>query len=143
MLTVLVGAPGAGKSTWIKRNATGNEYIASSEMVRVNRDIDVAAYMQQMRINGLKALKSGQEVIVDATNTITHHRTYWLKCARIVGVKSRLVVFNTNLNALLEAQKIRQFPAPRNVVIKHHKNMAIANKLIVNEAWDEIIKVTR
>jgi predicted kinase len=142
-LTVLMGAPGAGKSTWLKSNNTGNEYIASNELVRLNRDIDVAAYTNQVRINGFKALQAGKDVIVDATNTITQHRLYWLKVAKAKGVKTRLIVFNTNINALLSAQVNRQFPTPRNVVISHHKNMSIANQLIKNESWDEIVMVNR
>lgn len=143
MLTVLVGAPGAGKSTWLKRNTTGCEYVATSEMVRMDREIDVAAYMNNMRLQGAKALKAGRDVIVDATNTITAHRLYWLKCAQANQAKTKIVIFDTNLNSLLAAQKIRQFPAPSNVVIKHHKNMSIAIKLIANEGWDEIVRITR
>ena len=142
-LTVLMGAPGAGKSTWLKSNNTGNEHIASNELVRLNRDIDVAAYTNQVRINGFKALEAGKDVIVDATNTITQHRLYWLKVAKAKGVKTRLIVFNTNINALLNAQVNRQFPTPRNVVISHHKNMGVANQLIKNESWDEIVMVNR
>jgi predicted kinase len=142
-LTVLMGAPGAGKSTWLKSNNTGNEHIASNELVRVNREIDIAAYTNQVRINGFKALEAGKDVIVDATNTITQHRLYWLKVAKAKGVKTRLIVFNTNINALLNAQVNRQFPTPRNVVITHHKNMTMAKQLIKNESWDEIVMVNR
>jgi predicted kinase len=41
MITVLMGAPGAGKSTWVAANKTGLEYIYNTEAVRVNRDLDV------------------------------------------------------------------------------------------------------
>lgn len=143
MLTVLMGAPGAGKSTWLKRNATEDEYIATSEMVRMDREIDVAAYMNNMRIKGAIALQGGRDVIVDATNTITAHRLFWLKCAKANDIKTRIIIFNTNLSSLLAAQKIRQFPAPNNVVIKHHKNMSIAMKLVDDEGWDQIVRIYR
>lgn len=143
MLIVLMGAPAAGKTTWLKKNMTGFEHIATSEMVRVDREIDVAAYMNNMRIQGSKALASGKDVIVDATNTITAHRLFWLKQADRYGHEAKLVVFDTDLALLLNGQKVRVHPAPRDVVIKHHKNMKLAMQLIKNEGWDDIIIQTR
>lgn len=143
MLTVLMGAPAAGKTTWLKRNMDGSEYIATSEMVRIDREMDVAAYMNAMRIQGAKALSSGRDVIVDATNTITAHRLFWLNQSRKHGHKAKLIVFDTDLSLLLNGQKIRIHPAPRDVVIKHHRNMKSAMQLIKSEGWDEIIIKTR
>lgn len=143
MLIVLMGAPAAGKTTWLKKNMTGSEHVASSEMVRIDREIDVAAYMNNMRLQGAKALAAGKDVIVDATNTITAHRLFWLNQAKKHGHQTKLIVFNTDLPLLLNGQKIRAYPAPRSVVIKHHKNMKLANQLIKNEGWDEIIYQTR
>jgi len=51
-----MGAPAAGKTTWLKRNMTGSEYVASSEMVRIDREIDVAADMNNMKLQGAEAL---------------------------------------------------------------------------------------
>ena len=41
MITVLMGAPGAGKSTWLKLNANGSEHIYDTHAVRMNKEIDV------------------------------------------------------------------------------------------------------
>jgi len=143
MLIVLMGAPAAGKTTWLKRNMDGSEYIATSEMVRIDREMDVADYMNAMRAQGAKALASGRDVIVDATNTITAHRLFWLNQAHKNGHKAKLMVFDTDLSLLLHGQKIRIHPAPRDVVIKHHRNMKSAMQLIKSEGWDEIIIKTR
>ena len=38
MITVLMGAPGAGKSTWLRNNVTPNAYIASTQLVQIYRE---------------------------------------------------------------------------------------------------------
>lgn len=141
LITVLMGAPGAGKTTWVKANAV-DELVLSSEAVRVNRaDIDSAAFMNSMRIKGQKAVISGQDIIVDATNTITAHRLYWLKVGKANQVESRLIAFNTPLEHLLAAQRLREYPAPDNVVKDHFRRFQRSLSMIRFEGWDDI-KVT-
>lgn len=143
MITVLMGAPGAGKTTWIKQNAT-DELVLSSEPVRIYRDeLDVGAYMNQMRLIGLKAVKSGQSVIVDATNTITAHRAYWLKIAKANKVDNRLVAFNTGLDQLLAAQKLRAHPAPDTIVKDHYRRFQRSLQMIKMEGWKDIKIINR
>lgn len=143
MITVLMGAPGAGKTTWVRQNAT-NELVLSSEAVRIYRDeLDVGAYMNQMRLKGLQAVKSGQSVIVDATNTITAHRAYWLKIAKANKVDNRLVAFNTGLDQLLAAQKLRAHPAPDTIVKDHYRRFQRSLQMIKMEGWKDIKIINR
>jgi predicted kinase len=142
MITVLMGAPGAGKSTWIKNNAT-DEYIFNTEGVRVNRDIDVASYMQIQRIRAIKAVESGKSLIADGTHTIQTHRQVWLNLAKRLDLPKRIVVFPVDLQTLLNVQLTRQHPAPRNVVVNHYTRLKSAQSLITKEGWDEIIYAQR
>jgi predicted kinase len=143
MITVLMGAPGAGKTTWVKQNAK-DQLVLSSEAVRIYKDeLDVGAYMNQMRLKGAQAVKSGQSVIVDATNTITAHRAYWIKISRAYGVDSELVAFNTSLELLLNAQRSREYPAPDHIVKDHFRRFQRALTMIKMEGWKNMKIINR
>ena len=143
MITVLMGAPGAGKTTWVRNNAQ-NEVILSSEAVRIYKtDIDIGSFMDGLRVKGFKAVKQGKSIIVDATNTIQAHRLFWLKVSKSVRVPNRLIVFNTPLTHLLQAQTTREFPAADNIVKDHFKRLNRSLNTIKIEGWDEIEIINR
>lgn len=143
MITVLMGAPGAGKTTWVRANAT-NELILSSEAVRIYKEeIDIAGYMNNMRAKGLRAVRDGQSVIVDATNTITAHRMWWKQIAKRYNVETRLIAFNTALPLLLAAQTHREY-ATSDHIVKSHFNRFNRALLFVNyEGWGEVKIINR
>ena len=143
MITVLMGAPGAGKTTWLKNNGSKSAHIASTEAIRINRDIDRGLYMMDMRLKAVKAAESGKDLIVDGTNTITTHRQIWLNLARRLDTTARLIVFDTPLAYCIQAQYQRQYPAPITVVKQHHARMSVAKRLILDEGWDEVLVVER
>jgi predicted kinase len=142
MITVLMGAPGAGKSTWVSKNAT-TEHIFNTEGVRVNREMDIASYMHFQRVQAIKAVESGKSLIADGTHTITTHRLVWLNLAKRLELPTRLVIFKVNLDILLAVQKTRQHPAPNNVVIDHYTRLKKAELIARKERWDEIIYAGR
>jgi predicted kinase len=142
MITVLMGAPGAGKSTWVAKNAT-NEHIYNTEAVRINRDLDAGEYMKHQRLKAIKAVESGQSLIADGTHTISTHRRVWLNLAERLGLQTRLVVFQTQLPILLNVQSMREFPAPRNVVVDHDRRLRQSLMLIKKEGWDSIEYIKR
>jgi len=143
MITVLMGAPGAGKSTWLNANKTGFEHIASTEAIRVHRDIDRGAFMTNMRLKAIKAAENGQDLIIDGTNTIPTHRHIWLNLAKRLEIQTSLIAFDTALSLLLLAQTKRQFPAPMKVVLDHHVRMQTALRFIKSEPWDDIQIIKR
>jgi predicted kinase len=143
MITVLMGAPGAGKSTWVAANKTGLEYIYNTEAVRVNRDLDVGRYMYVLRQKAVAAVESGQDLIADGTHTIRTHRTVWLNLAKRLSLPTKLIVFNTSYETCLQVQMQRQHPAPANVVRDHHGRMRRAMHEIKSENWGHIEIITR
>ena len=142
MITVLMGAPGAGKSTWIKKNAT-DEHIFNTEGVRVNREIDIGLYMHTQRLKAVKAVESGKSLIADGTHTIATHRQVWLNLSKRLNLPNRIIVFPVDLQTLLNVQLTREHPAPRNVVVNHYTRFKSAQSLITKEGWDEIIYAQR
>jgi predicted kinase len=143
MITVLMGAPGAGKSTWVTKNKSGFEYVFNTEAVRVNRELDIAAFMGLQRMKAVKAAEASKYIIADGTHTIQTHRRFWLNLADRLGIDTKLVVFDTRLETCLEVQKHREFPAPRKVVVDHHQRMQMAKLHVKREGWGEIEVITR
>jgi len=143
MITVLMGAPGAGKTTWLNANKTGFEHIASTEAIRVHRDIDRGAFMTNMRLKAIKAAENSQDLIIDGTNTISTHRQIWLNLADRLSIQTSLVAFDTTLPLLLKAQTTRQFPAPIQSVKEHHIRMQTALRFVKSEPWDDIQIIKR
>ena len=143
MITVLMGAPAAGKTTWVKKNMAGNEHIYSTDLVRFDRDLDVDYYMASIRASAIKALQLGKDVIADGTHTIAHQRTFWLRLANKFNCHTKLIVFDTPLSILLQGNNARVHPCPNHVLLKHHRKMQMAKRMIMREAWDEIETVVR
>lgn len=142
MITVLMGAPAAGKTTWLKANAIGDEHLYSTEAIRVYRDIDRELYMRSIRRAAYIAVKNGRSVIADGTHTMKQHRAYWLKVASEFEVKTRLVLFDTPLQTLLNGNAKRLHAAPSKVILDHHARFVRSMELVTLEPWDsiEIIK---
>jgi len=142
MITVLMGAPAAGKTTWLKANQR-DEHIYSTEAIRIYRDIDRDSYMRSIRRKAYIAVKDGKSVIADGTHTIKQHRDYWLKVADEFNVKTKLVLFDTPLKTLLIGNAKRIYPAPTKVVIDHHVRFMKHKELVTLELWNEIEIVKR
>jgi hypothetical protein len=143
MITVLMGAPGAGKSTWVKANKTDKDYIYNTEGVRIDRDMDVATYMHNQRRKAIKAVENGLHLIADGTHTIKSHRLVWINLAKRLQLPTRIIVFNTQLATLQAVQKGREYPAPSKVVSSHSFRMRQAMKEIKSEGWGHIEIITR
>lgn len=140
-ITVLMGAPGAGKSTWVQQHKT-SEHIYVTEGVRIDRNMDVSEYMYNQRRRAIWSVEAGLCLIADGTHTIHTHRAVWLNLAKRLGLSTRLIAFVTPLPVLLAVQEARIHPAKNSVVRTHHHRMTRALQLIHKEGWDhiEIIK---
>lgn len=143
MITVLMGAPAAGKSTWLTANKTGFEHIYNTEAVRKNKELDVNAYMSFVRFKAVKAAESGKDIIADGTHTFTVHRQFWLKLADRLSLETKLVAFDTALPTLLAGNSIRQHPATIKIIHQHNARMKIALRAIEREPWGSIEVIRR
>jgi predicted kinase len=141
-LTVLMGAPGAGKSTWVKRHRV-DEYVYNTEGVRIDRDLDIASYMHQQRVKAIKAVESGSRLIADGTHTIQSHRLIWLNLAKRLNLTIRLIAFNTPVATCLAVQKAREYPAPDKVVRSHSHKMHTALQQAKREGWSHVEIINR
>ena len=143
MITVLMGAPGAGKSTWTRNNKTGNEHIYNIDAIRLNKDIDVNAYSLHMRTKAIMAVEQGYDLIADACHVIKAHRLLWLRLADRLQLETRLLVFDTRRELLLQVQQNREFPVKNSVVIEQHRKLQLSKNEIKREGWGTIEIITR
>ena len=143
MITVLMGAPGAGKSTWVRNNKTDNEHIYNIDVIRANKEMDVNAYTRHMRMKAIMKVEEGYDLIADATHVLKTHRLLWLALADRLSLETRLVVFDTRRELLLQAQENREFPVKNSVVIDQHRRFHLAKNDIKREGWGTIEVITR
>ena len=143
MITVLMGAPAAGKSTWLTANKTGFEHIYNTEAIRKNKEIDVIAYMSFIRFKAIKAAENGKDIIADGTHTFKAHRQFWLILADRLNLETKLVAFDTALPVLLAGNSIRQHPATTKILYQHNARMKIALRAIERERWGSIEVIRR
>ena len=143
MITVLMGAPGAGKTTWLEANRKPNDHIYNTSPVRTNKDLDVATFMGYIRLKAAKAIDQGLDVIADGTHTIRDHRIYWLKLANKYEINTRLIIFETPLALLLQANARRTYPASYKSIVDHHKRLRASLSIVENEGWTKIERLCR
>ena len=143
MITVLMGAPASGKSTWLTDNKTGFEHIYDIEPVRANKELDVDAYMSFIRSKAIKAAESGKDIIADGTHTFKAHRQFWLILAHRLDLETKLIAFDTALPVLVRANATRQFRTPIKVIYQHSARMEVALRAIEREQWGSIEVIRR
>lgn len=122
-ITVLVGVPNSGKSTWIKQYTQG--------AVVISRDDTLMEYAQENGIEGnysevwksltdedqknidkkvqekfQNAVKEGKDIVIDMTNTSKKSRRKWLANVS-KDYRKEAVVFVTTYDNIFERNKIR------------------------------------
>jgi predicted kinase len=143
MITVLMGPPGSGKSTWVDKHKEHGVHIFNTEPVRTIKNIDVQGFMRYERIKAIKAAQLGVDVICDGTHTIPGHRAIWLQVAKELGVETKIIAFDTPLLTLLQVQKERLHPAPHKVVVDHYRRFQMQKHVINREPWHYIEVIVR
>ena len=143
-----MGPPGAGKTTWIEANVPSSVVLCSTEPIRRNwamhqRQGAIVAYLANLRAKADDALARGRDALIDGCNTRPGDRSTWLALARRHRASTRLVVFATSLDAMLDAQRTRTHPVADDKVRAYYEEFRKAEGVIRREGWGQIDYVRR
>lgn len=133
-VTVLMGAPAAGKSTWCESNA-GDATVIPVDAIK--KGANPAYTFTIARLRAKKALSRGEDVIIDACSTRWRDRATWVSVAREYGARTVLVVFDTPVSVCTKRDSLRKITVGR--ADTYDERMRYAVKRIKREPWDEVI----
>ncbi len=141
---VMVGAPGAGKSTYAKKLAeTENAVIISGDDVRreLYGDSSVQGSWVQIwdRIEELVSGSCGLSVILDGTHYRKDYREEAISLLRSFGyLRIEAVVINPSLATCLARNFQRKRHVPDYVIKEMHEKLQTSLKTIDHEDFDRI-----
>lgn len=119
-LTVLMGAPGAGKSTYAAGARRGE--IVSTEDARIDpragSEVMRGAYRRMHEL-----LAAGEDVVFDGCAATPGARKAALGIARRHGAQADLYVFDTSVEKCVQAQRERAHPVPEATVRRYHADI--------------------
>lgn len=140
-LVVLMGPPGAGKSTY----ASGRLHVTTDALraeASTNGAIDpksVERVYDGAFAAIIRALRAGRPVVLDtpAVNPIVRQQA--LRVARAYRAKATLVYFTTPLDVCIARQVPRTHPVPAEVVERMHAEHIAQLDVVRTEGWDSVM----
>lgn len=136
-LTVLMGAPGAGKSTYASRF----QNVVTNDGARGHADqAGETLHSAYRQINQL--LAQGKDVVFDTTGANPNVRKAAVSIARKHGAQVDACVLNTPLDTCLAAQKGRRAPVAAADVRRIHSEVESSIRGLQREGFSNV-RVTR
>lgn len=154
LLTVLVGPPNSGKSTYVNDNLTSNTRIISRDVLveqyaadhgitygrafhKINNDKDATRWIsEEMQRNMNQAKKDNNDVIVDMTSMSAKSRKKWTH--NFGGYHKKAVLFLTGFDELQSRNEIRK-ASGKDININVSRKMCQSFSLpMLGEGFDDI-----
>lgn len=117
-ITVLVGIPGSGKSTWVKESYDGNGEVLSSDAIREELYGDEAIQgnpsevFDELYYRMEECLKRDLDVVIDATSIGKRERYTTIKMAKQYNAELEAIVFKTPIAVCIRRndERVRTVP---------------------------------
>ena len=141
---VLIGAPGAGKSTYAAKLAEReNAVVISGDEIRAELYGDAAIQGQWAeiweRIEEMVSECCGMSVIIDGTHCRRDYRDETVALLRSYGYDQiEAVVIDTPFERCIMQNATRQRGVPRHVIVEMHKSLQHSLKSIDKEGFEHI-----
>ncbi len=143
-LTLLVGVPGSGKTTWANNNHKENEVVLSSDLIRkelfndeTNQENNKLVFTTLYK-RARNLIKQGKSVIIDATNVTIKDRARALNNFANFNVIKVAIVFKTATDICKFRDKNRTRTVGEEVIDKFTEKFINPTK---EEGFDEIIYI--
>ena len=144
MITVMVGLPASGKSTYARELAINTDaYLLSSDKIRKELYGDESIQGNPKEVFSVlfnrmtEQLGQGRDVVVDATNINRHDRLTAIKLAKDFGERIRAVVMETPIAVCVRRNDARERKVPDYVF---DKMIARYEEPTLSEGFDVVIK---
>jgi predicted kinase len=139
-LVVLVGASGAGKSTWAAARYEPNEIISSDRLRAVvghgEDDLDASAdAFALMDLIVTARLGRRLTIVVDTIGFSGERRHNYLGTARRVGIPAIAVLFDTDPAVCRIRNKARARPIPHKDIESQLQRMPEVARQVATEGW--------
>ena len=144
-LTLLIGIPGSGKSTYARRHrlrAISLDAIRR-ELYGDERILGSSAQVDRLMRERLRALAAvGKNAVVDATHVSRKRRERMIRLGRTLGY-DRIVGmwFNTPVGECARRNRLRRNPVPDFVVFKMNRDLQ-RQPPSAEEGFDELIEIS-
>jgi predicted kinase len=136
VLTLLAGAPAAGKSTWLAGKGEALGKVLSADEIRTH-GADARAVFTRMQWRARHTLRCGANVVVDACSLRSVDREEWLRIAIEAGARPEIVVFTTPI-AVCRARDAAR-PHPANVDWERvSRDHAALQRAVRREKWSRV-----
>lgn len=134
-LTLTMGVPGSGKSTWA--SSAPGAHISVDE-IRTNRTLDRGAHLLQLQQLARALLRAGTDVTVDACSTDTHQRRVWMSVAHEAGGNTRLVVLHCPPDVAARRNAQRDHPVPDEALPRYAEAFRQSLLAVDDEPWGSV-----
>jgi len=146
-LVVLVGAAGAGKSTFARRHFPAAD-VLSSDALREALTGDPADQSATRRAFAIlhrelvRRLRAGQLVVVDATNVRPFARRALVRRAKVVGVPATAIVLDLPSPLVHVRNEARCRPVPAAAVSDQLAELRASIESLATEGFDRVERLT-
>ena len=141
-LTLLVGIPGSGKTTYANKNKKDNEVILSSDIIRQelfgneSSQENNKLVFDTLYARARQLLQSDKDVIIDATNINAYYRHQTLKNFEDLNIQRIAIVFETPTKTCIKRDQKRARTVGKAVI---DKMISRYQKPTTEEGFDDII----
>ncbi len=145
-LVVLVGASGAGKSTWARANYRRQEIVSSDDLRGIvgsgPHDLDASTdAFTLLDLIVAARLRRGMTTVVDTLGLDPEARRGYVDLARRAGVPAVAVVFDTAPALCRQRNRSREQPVPSSVLTAQLRRVREAGAAIAAERWHRMVIV--
>ena len=143
-LTLMVGIPGAGKSTYTKTKIDRRVRILSSDAIRKELFRDEAdqehndIVFDTLYSRARQLLIDGKDVLIDATNSTKQNRARSLEHFKDLSIRKKAIVIETPVSTCIERDKGRRRTVGCDVIKEFADEFEYPAK---DEGFDEIVHI--